>query len=58
MGGVVKIIQFIGIWGAILIGTRGYGLILFPLYYWLVFVGGRGACSKIASETAERTDER
>jgi hypothetical protein len=58
MGGVIKIIQFIAIWGLIAVGTQGYGLILFPLYYWLVFVGGRGACSESASKAAKRADER
>jgi hypothetical protein len=46
MGGVIKIIQFIVVWGFIAIGTRGYGLILFPLYYWLVFVGGEARFQK------------
>jgi len=46
MGGVIKIIQFIFVWGVIAIGTTGYGLILFPLYYWLVFVGGNARVQK------------
>lgn len=40
MGGVIKVIQFIFVWSLIIIGTQGYGLILAPLYYWLVFAGG------------------
>ena len=46
MGGVIKIIQFIFVWCVIAIGTAGYGLILFPLYYWLVFVGGDARVQK------------
>ena len=46
MGGVVKIIQFIVVWSLILIGTQGYGFILLPLYYWLVFVGGEKRVQK------------
>ena len=46
MGGVIRIIQFIAIWGFITVVTRGYGLILFPLYYWLVFVGGEARVQK------------
>ena len=46
MGGVLKIIQFIIVWGLIAFGTKGYGLILFPLYYWLVFVGGEARIQK------------
>lgn len=46
MGGVIKIIQFIAIWVLIAVGTQGYGLILFPLYYWLVFVGGEARVQK------------
>ena len=46
MGGVIKIIQFIVIWVLIAIATRGYGLFLFPLYYWLVFVGGEARVQK------------
>lgn len=46
MGGVIKIIQFIFVWGVIAIGTMGFGLILFPLYYWLVFIGGEARVQK------------
>ena len=46
MGGVIKIIQFIAIWGLIAVVTRGYGLIVSPLYYWLVFVGGEARVQK------------
>lgn len=46
MGGVVKIVQFIVVWSLILIGTQGYGFILLPLYYWLVFVGGEKRVQK------------
>lgn len=46
MGGVIKIFQFIFIWGAIALSTLGIGLILFPLYYWLVFIGGEARVQK------------
>lgn len=46
MGGVIKIIQFIFVWGVLAIGTMGFGLLLFPLYYWLVFVGGDARVQK------------
>ena len=46
MGGVIKIIQFIFVWGVIAIGTMGFGLILFQLYYWLVFIGGEARVQK------------
>lgn len=46
MGGVIKLIQFIIIWGLIIVGTQGYGFILAPLYYWLVFVGGEARVQK------------
>lgn len=46
MGGVIKLIQFIIIWGLIIVGTQGYGFILAPLYYWLVFVRGEARVQK------------
>ncbi len=46
MGGVIKIIQFIFVWGVIALSTMGFGLLLFPLYYWLVFVGGDARVQK------------
>jgi hypothetical protein len=40
MGGVKKLFQFILIWILLLVCTVGVGVLLIPLYYWLVFVGG------------------
>ena len=40
MGGVGKIFQFVVIWALLIFPTFGIGLILVPVYYWLVFVGG------------------
>jgi len=54
MGGVNKLIQFIVIWIVLLAGTVGVGLLLIPLYYWLVFVGGAARVEK-AQQKLEST---
>jgi|LauGreSuBDMM15SN_2_FD.fasta_scaffold112131_2 hypothetical protein len=54
MGGVIKLIQFIVIWIVLLAGTVGVGLLLIPLYYWLVFVGGAARVEK-AQQKLEST---
>ena len=46
MGGVFKLGQFIVFWCALAIVTRGYALILFPLYYVLVFMQGEARAQK------------
>lgn len=46
MGGVKKIFQFILIWIVLLVSTVGAGLLLIPLYYWLVFIGGAARVEK------------
>jgi len=46
MGGVIKVLQFIVFWGVLVIVTRGYGLMLFPLYYVLVFMRGEARAQK------------
>lgn len=46
MGGVLKILQFIVIWGFVIGITQGFGLLLAPPYYWLVFVGGEARKEK------------
>jgi hypothetical protein len=54
MGGVIKIIQFIFVWAVLAISTMGIGLLLFPLYYWLVFIGGEARVQK-AQEKLQST---
>ena len=46
MGGVVKILQFFFVWVIIAVPTVGFGLLLVPLYYWLVFIGGDARSQK------------
>jgi hypothetical protein len=46
MGGVKKLFQFVVIWLLVLVCTVGVGVLLIPLYYWLVFVGGAARVDK------------
>jgi len=46
MGGVIHIAVFIAVWLVFIIATAGFGLLLMPIYYWFVFVGGEKRAEK------------
>lgn len=52
MGGVAQIAIFLAVWIVFIVVTAGFGLLLIPVYYWFVFVGGNERAEKANQKLA------